>query len=135
MSGYRSLKRVLGETNLERKCRWLFGLCVGGLILLAFWWVDWIAEDLIEGAAQFRGRAAVSETLIDIHWQKWVTDPDQATLQQEMVDGLRRQPYQSALLKLDKDVASPVLSTSRWQAQVPTNDFEQQVLKRLKERA
>ena len=136
MSGYRSLKRVLGETNLERKCRWLFGLCVGGLILLAFWWVDWIAEDLIEGAAQFRGRSAVSETLIDIHWQKWVTGGDgQQKLQQEMVEGLSRQSYQSALLKLDKDVASPVLSTPRWQAQVPTNDFEREVLRRLKERA
>src|SRR5688500_13154269 len=136
MSGYRSLKRVLGETNLERKCRWLFGLCVGGLILLAFWWVDWIAEDLIEGAAQFRGRSAVSETLIDVHWQRWVTgDVNQQKLQQEMVEGLSRQPYQSALLKLDKDIASPVLSTPRWQAQVPANDFEREVLRRLKERA
>ena len=36
MSGYRSLKRVLGESNLERKCRWLFGACVGGLIVVAF---------------------------------------------------------------------------------------------------
>jgi hypothetical protein len=47
MGGYRSLKRVLGESNLERKCRWLFGLCVGGLIVLAFFSVDWIAENLI----------------------------------------------------------------------------------------
>ena len=31
MSGYRSLKRVLGESNLERKCRTLFGLCVASL--------------------------------------------------------------------------------------------------------
>src|ERR687895_729738 len=98
MGGYRSLKRVLGESNLERKCRWLFGICVGGLIFLAFWWVDWIAEDLIDGAAQFRGRSAVSETLIDIHWQNWVFGSGQQQLQQEMVAALSRQPYNAALL-------------------------------------
>ena len=25
---YRSIKRVLGETSLERKCRFLFGVCL-----------------------------------------------------------------------------------------------------------
>ena len=29
---YRSLKRVLGETSLERKCRLLFGVCLFVLI-------------------------------------------------------------------------------------------------------
>ena len=60
MGGYRSLKRVLGESNLERKCRWLFGICVGGLILLAFWWVDRISEGLIEDTAQSQGRDLAS---------------------------------------------------------------------------
>ena len=30
---YRTFKRALGETNLERKCRWLFGACLLPLIM------------------------------------------------------------------------------------------------------
>ena len=45
--GYRSLKRVLGETSLERKCRLLFGTCLFLLISGAFIWVDKIAEEQV----------------------------------------------------------------------------------------
>jgi signal transduction histidine kinase len=34
---YRSIKRVLGETSLERKCRLLFGACLLLLITASFW--------------------------------------------------------------------------------------------------
>ena len=34
---YRSIKRVLGETSLERKCRFLFGACLLVLITASFW--------------------------------------------------------------------------------------------------
>lgn len=34
---YRSIKRVLGETSLERKCRFLFGICLLLLITASFW--------------------------------------------------------------------------------------------------
>lgn len=34
---YRSIKRVLGETSLERKCRLLFGACLFLLITASFW--------------------------------------------------------------------------------------------------
>ena len=71
MSGYRSLKRVLGESNLERKCRWLFGICVGGLILLAFWGVDKVAENLINDTAQSQGEGLASIVLSDLHSQWW----------------------------------------------------------------
>ena len=44
---YRSIKRVLGETRLEWKCRWLFGSCLFALIGGAFYWVDSVAEGLV----------------------------------------------------------------------------------------
>ena len=34
---YRAFKRLLGETSLERKCRFLFGSGVVLLIWLSFW--------------------------------------------------------------------------------------------------
>ena len=44
---YRSIKRVLGETSLERKCRLLFGACLLVLITGTFWWVENIAGKLV----------------------------------------------------------------------------------------
>ncbi len=35
---YRSIKTVLGETSLERKCRFLFGASLLVLITASFWW-------------------------------------------------------------------------------------------------
>ncbi|MCA9229941.1 MAG: HAMP domain-containing protein [Planctomycetales bacterium] len=35
---YRTFKHALGETNLERKCRFLFGACLLPLIAGSFWW-------------------------------------------------------------------------------------------------
>jgi two-component system, NarL family, sensor histidine kinase BarA len=35
---YRTFKRVLGETSLERKCRWWFGISLAVLLTLSFSW-------------------------------------------------------------------------------------------------
>ncbi len=104
MSGYRSLKRVLGESNLESKCRWLFGICVGGLILIAFWWVDRISEGLIEETAQSKGRDLVRYVLFDLHWQWW-TNRDEGQWRQRLVESqnkdLAQQKYSVRILSLD----------------------------------
>jgi signal transduction histidine kinase len=43
---YRALKRLLGETSLERKCRFLFGAGTLLLLSLSFWWYARKTEDL-----------------------------------------------------------------------------------------
>jgi signal transduction histidine kinase len=105
MSGYRSLKRVLGENNLERKCRRLFGLCVGVLIFIAFWWVDRISEGLIEETAQSKGRDRVRYVLFDLHWQWW-TGRDEGQPRQKLVEELNRDIAQdnseARILSLDE---------------------------------
>src|SRR6186713_2590051 len=105
MSGYRSLKRVLGESNLESKCRWLFGICVGGLIFLSFWWVDRISEGLIEETAQSKGRDLVRFALFDLHWQWW-TNRDEGPWKQKTVEGQNKdfaqERYDVRILSLDK---------------------------------
>ncbi|QDU88089.1 Autoinducer 2 sensor kinase/phosphatase LuxQ [Pirellulimonas nuda] len=35
---YKSFKRVLGESNLERKCLWWFGVCLVLMLGLSFYW-------------------------------------------------------------------------------------------------
>jgi len=44
---YRSLTDILGETSLERKCRFLFGLCLFALITGSFWWYGSRTEELV----------------------------------------------------------------------------------------
>src|SRR4051812_8402758 len=105
MSGYRNLKRVLGESNLERKCRWLFAICIGGLILFAFWWVDRISEGLIEETAQSKGRSLVRYVLFDLHWQWW-TNRDEGEWRQKTVElqnkELAQERYDVRILTLDQ---------------------------------
>lgn len=105
MSGYRSLKRVLGESNLESKCRWLFGICVGGLIFLSFWWVDRISEGLIEETAQSKGSGLVTYSVFDLHWQWWTLRDEGKERQKAVEDmnkGLAQERYEVRILSLDE---------------------------------
>src|SRR6266404_4110764 len=43
---YRAFKRLLGETSLERKCRFLFGAGILLLITLSFWIYAYQTENL-----------------------------------------------------------------------------------------
>jgi two-component system, NarL family, sensor histidine kinase BarA len=104
MGGYRSLKRVLGESNLERKCRWLFGICVGGLILVAFWWVDRISEGLIEQTAHSKGQDLVRYVLVDLHWQFYTSEErgrDHQLIVARQNQDLAQERYTSRILSLD----------------------------------
>ena len=70
---YRSLKRVLGETSLERKCRLLFGFCLALLIAGAFWGVDRVAEDLVMTNTRGKGRDLVDLIMLKTHFKAWET--------------------------------------------------------------
>ena len=65
---YRTIKRVLGETNLERKCRWWFGLSLIILLTLSFTWygrrTDTIVKDL---NPKFIGPELVRAGWLEVH--------------------------------------------------------------------
>lgn len=71
-TGYRSVKRLLGETSLERKCRLLFGFCLLLLIGGAFWWVDTVAERLVLDTARRQAMDWQQNFLMGMHWEIWV---------------------------------------------------------------
>ncbi len=66
---YRSFKRVLGETSLERKCRFLFGGCLLLLILGSFWWYGKQTEELVYRQNPTKGRLLVGTVLAFRHWE------------------------------------------------------------------
>ena len=88
---YRTIKRVLGETSLERKCRFLFGTCLLLLIAGAFIGVDQIAEKLIrtnrgqvQPSLRERCRGLAEMRLLAMHFEAWVaegTEQEQVELQ------------------------------------------------------
>src|SRR4051812_35361691 len=103
---YRTFKRVLGETSLERKCRWWFGVSLAVLLTLSFTWygrrTDQIVKDL--------NHTFIGPELIRAGWL--------AT-------------HLSHLDKVEKSFYSDLVSSSRdmgrhfeWDAVLPAGGFE-----------
>src|SRR5262249_11888438 len=76
---YRAFKHLLGETSLERKCRFLFGAGTLLLITGSFWLYALQTESLAYKQVDITGRLLVSQRLWDLHWphisaEKWHWD-------------------------------------------------------------
>lgn len=101
---YQSIKRVLGETSLERKCRFLFGICLFFLIAGSFWSYSFLTQKLVFDKDRVTGRALVDQIMIQRHMEyfvshsaKGVSDPNAepyVQVVQQMVDNFRNQKYQ-----------------------------------------
>ena len=61
---YRTFKRVLGETNLERKCRWWFGISLFVMLSLSFTWYGRETNKLVEKNIQ-----EMSKEYVRAGWQ------------------------------------------------------------------
>jgi signal transduction histidine kinase len=66
---YKAFKRLLGETSLERKCRWLLGALVLMLMTGSFWVYAKQTEDLAYGQLEMTGRALLSPIVARLHVQ------------------------------------------------------------------
>ena len=60
---YRSLKKLLGETSLERKCRLLFGLALMILITTSFWIYARRTRQLVESQQIIKAASLIPEIL------------------------------------------------------------------------
>lgn len=128
---YRSIKRVIGETSLERKCRILFVFCLSALLFAAFYLVESIAEKLVEGTAVRKGRDLVDASLLRYHWEEvWETKPEAAELAREMSRDLQTQQYKWTILALDRSSSIEPART----VELPANEAEEAILQELKVR-
>ncbi len=66
---YKAFKRLLGETSLERKCRWLLGAGVLVLMTGSFWVYSKQTEDLAYEQLETTGRALLSPIVAQLHVQ------------------------------------------------------------------
>jgi len=90
---YRSIKHVLGETSLERKCRFLFGGCLLLLITASFWWYGSQTEKMVYRQNRNTGRLLVDQVLYIIHWENWETDERFKPLVQDLSKRLSKEKY------------------------------------------
>jgi two-component system, NarL family, sensor histidine kinase BarA len=67
---YRTFKRVLGETNLERKCRWWFGISLIVMLSLSFTWYGRQTDKLVEINIATRGEESVRAGWQKLHLEK-----------------------------------------------------------------
>lgn len=73
---YRSIKRVLGENSLERKCRILFGTCMLFLIGGSFWGVMKLTEDFIRDDTRKKSRDMLDVHLLKAHMATMQFNPN-----------------------------------------------------------
>jgi len=76
---YRAFKRLLGETSLERKCRFLLGAGILLLITLSFWFYAGKTENIAYEQTATTGRLLISPIVARFH----VDDPDKRKAMEE----------------------------------------------------
>jgi two-component system sensor histidine kinase BarA len=115
-------KRVFGESHLERRCRMLFAICLSSIVFMSFWWLDHVAEDLVNGATIAGARKLADAALVRCHWvdafEKGSTFKEVAS---ELERDLRTQAYKWKILGLEKSPA----------VEKPGNPEEENIVRQL----
>ncbi|MFM7138093.1 MAG: ATP-binding protein [Planctomycetota bacterium] len=98
---YRSLRDILGETSLERKVRFLFGLCLFVLIAASFWWYGSRTERLVYASSQATGRHVVDAIMLQYHWKMLEKEQQYASTIESLEKRLPQEKYRWRMLKPD----------------------------------
>jgi two-component system sensor histidine kinase BarA len=98
---YKSFKEILGETSLERKFRFLFGLCLLLLITGSFWWYGQRTEELVFTTTRSTGRHLVDAVMINHHWKNLEADKKYTNPIETLGKMLQNQPYSWRILSPD----------------------------------
>jgi len=114
---YRSFKRLLGETSLERKCRFLFGTVLLLLITGSFWWYGSVTAQLVFNQNQIKGRLLVDTVLTRTHWEKLETKPGFKSLAGTLSSDLTAHDYDWRFLR-PEDADGANESLSEWEREL-----------------
>jgi two-component system, NarL family, sensor histidine kinase BarA len=98
---YRTLRDILGETSLERKVRFLFGLCLFVLIAGSFWWYGSRTEQLVYSSSRATGRHVVDAVMLQYHWKMLEKEQQYASTIESLEKRLLREKYRWRLLRPD----------------------------------
>jgi two-component system, NarL family, sensor histidine kinase BarA len=92
---YRSLKRVLGETSLERKFLVLFGASLLVLIAGSFWWYGRSTQRLVYDTSRESAKSLVVSIIALHHTRIWAKEAveEQGELVDDLKEGLESRKY------------------------------------------
>src|SRR5881275_2649417 len=85
---YRAFKRLLGETSLERKCRFLFGAGIVVLITLSFWLYAAQTEHLAYDQAETSCRLLVGPLIYQRHLTTLRADGEKALSGRDLAESM-----------------------------------------------
>ncbi len=86
---YRTIKKLLGETSLERKCRFLLGAGMLVLIASSFWFYSFLNSYMFDEQNLRLARSIVSEEFVAHHWEWQETAPEFRDLLERFREQLR----------------------------------------------
>ena len=124
---YRTIKKLLGETALERKCLFLFG---GGLMLLitgSFYLYAWMNKDLIYAQDNSRARAVTRRALYYKHWQWSESDKDFKPMIKALFEEVDTEDFKDVEYQLFKANPTEAETDDR-----PDDNFGHEALEQLK---
>src|SRR4051794_34742622 len=122
---YRSFKHLLGETSLERKCRFIFGGGIFVLVTFSFYWYGQKTETLVIGQTTQAARMLVNPTVMNLHY-KVLGDGDFASTIDDLWDNLS--PLDD-LPRYEAHILSP--SNAPDAKKKPADEFERAALERF----
>jgi two-component system sensor histidine kinase BarA len=118
---YRSFKRVLGESNLERKCRFLFGTSLLLLIMGSFLWYGERTKEIVYQQNPKTARLLVHIIMMH-HWKELETNEDFKPVVEELIKYFDKDDY-------DWNVIRPEANNPDVDQQ-PQDAFEEELLER-----
>jgi signal transduction histidine kinase len=101
---YRAFKRLLGETSLERKCRFLFGAATLLLIWASFTWYARLTEDLAYEQVTTAGRLLVNPLIARQHQKLFIPVPGESAADSARLKGLQKSMGQLSEEQLPEDL-------------------------------
>jgi signal transduction histidine kinase len=127
---YRAFKRLLGETSLERKCRFLFGAGTLLLITASFWWYARQTEDLAYEQTKTMGRLLVNPLIAKYHNKVFQPTGDSKELDPlralgKALEDLSEEHLPEAVQKYRQRLIKPNWTSQRTQ---PDDSFETNLL-------
>ncbi|MDH3719485.1 MAG: ATP-binding protein, partial [Planctomycetota bacterium] len=116
---YRSIKRVLGETNLERKCRFLFGASLFLLLMGSFLWYGKRTAEIVNEQNPKTGRLLV-HTIMMHHWKHLETNETFKPVVEELITYFDKDDYEWNAIRPE--------SNKPKESQISKNKFERELL-------
>ena len=104
---YRSFKHLLGETSLERKCRFIFGGGIFVLVVFSFYWYGQKTESLVIEQTTQAARMLVYPKLVELHYKLLVNKDAGDVIEMfsgdfKPVDGLSPYEHEAHVLSVPK---------------------------------